>query len=149
MGRTCDGGWQMIKDAVFGDLAVWSAGAPDQDYRVYGRVWREALEIYASRVKFCGPVVGARLNEGSRGSRWRKIAGLMRGASISSPRASLKPSQTASCAPSGSTAGSWRRESGSRQRWPGRLHPPRVKHHPNRCGFLDDTSREASEPRAS
>jgi hypothetical protein len=48
----------------------------------------------------------ARLSEGSRDSGWRRLAGSMRGASISSPSPSLKPSQTPSSAPSGSTAGS-------------------------------------------
>jgi hypothetical protein len=30
------GGWQMPKDARPGDLAVWYAASPDQDYRAYG-----------------------------------------------------------------------------------------------------------------
>lgn len=63
MGRTYDGGWQMIKDADFGDLAVWYAGAPDQDYLAYGWVGGRPAKPSGSRVKFYGPVVGVRAFE--------------------------------------------------------------------------------------
>jgi hypothetical protein len=47
------GGWQMPKTAVPGDLAVWYAGSPDQDYRAWGWVvgfptagFRESSRLY-------------------------------------------------------------------------------------------------------
>jgi hypothetical protein len=73
MGRTYQGGWQMIKDADFGDLAVWYAGAPDQDYRAYGWVGGRPAKPSGSRVKFYGPVVGVRALE-RRKSR-QQVAG--------------------------------------------------------------------------
>jgi hypothetical protein len=36
-GQTVDG-WQMPKTASLGDLAVWYAASPDQDYRAWGWV---------------------------------------------------------------------------------------------------------------
>ena len=51
MGRTFDGGWQMLKDAEFGDLAVWYAGAPDQDYRAYGWVGGKPSKPSGSKIK--------------------------------------------------------------------------------------------------
>ncbi len=57
-GHTVDG-WQMPKTAVPGDLAVWYAASPDQDYRAWGWVvglpragFRESSRLYV------GPVGG-------------------------------------------------------------------------------------------
>jgi len=59
-GHTVDG-WQMPKTALPGDLAIWYAASPDQDYRAWGWVagppspgFRESDRLYM------GPVAGIR-----------------------------------------------------------------------------------------
>lgn len=62
-GRTLEnglGGWQMPKDAQPGDLAIWYAGSPDQDYRAYGWVSGVPSKPESERVKYYGPVAGVR-----------------------------------------------------------------------------------------
>jgi hypothetical protein len=63
-GRTLDGGdggWQMPKSAVAGDLAIWYAASPDQEYRAYGWVAGTPVKPKGELVKHYGPVVGVRL----------------------------------------------------------------------------------------
>ena len=56
-----DGGWQMPKHAELGDLAVWYAASPDQEYRAYGWVAGAPVKPDGELVKYYGPVVGVRL----------------------------------------------------------------------------------------
>jgi hypothetical protein len=62
-GRTLEGdlgGWQMPKDAQPGDLAIWYAASPDQEYRAYGWVSGIPSKPESERVKYYGPVAGVR-----------------------------------------------------------------------------------------
>lgn len=62
-GRTfegSDGGWQMPKDAQPGDLAIWYAGDPDQEYRAYGWVAGMPVKPDNEAMKYYGPVAGVR-----------------------------------------------------------------------------------------
>jgi hypothetical protein len=62
-GRTLDGddgGWQMPKHAELGDLAIWYAAYPDQEYRAYGWVADVPVKPDGELVKYYGPVVGVR-----------------------------------------------------------------------------------------
>jgi len=62
-GRTLDGdegGWQMPKYAELGDLAIWYAASPDQEYRAYGWVAGTPVKPADERVKYYGPVAGVR-----------------------------------------------------------------------------------------
>ena len=63
-GRTLDGvdgGWQMPKYAELGDLAIWYAASPDQEYRAYGWVAGTPAKPAGELVKYYGPVAGVRL----------------------------------------------------------------------------------------
>lgn len=63
-GRTLDGrngGWQMPKHAELGDLAIWYAASPDQEYRAYGWVAGTPVKPEGELVKYYGPVAGVRL----------------------------------------------------------------------------------------
>lgn len=63
-GRTLeggDGGWQMPKHAELGDLAIWYAASPDQEYRAYGWVAGTPVKPEEELVKYYGPVAGVRL----------------------------------------------------------------------------------------
>jgi hypothetical protein len=63
-GRTldgADGGWQMPKYAELGDLAIWYAASPDQEYRAYGWVTGSPAKPEDEMVKYYGPVAGVRL----------------------------------------------------------------------------------------
>ena len=63
-GRTLDGddgGWQMPKYAEPGDLAIWYAASPDQEYRAYGWVTGSPAKPKGELVKYYGPVAGVRL----------------------------------------------------------------------------------------
>ncbi len=55
-----DGGWQMPKHAQPGDLAIWYAGSPHQEYRAYGWVAGSLVKPEGELVKYCGPVAGVR-----------------------------------------------------------------------------------------
>lgn len=57
-GRTLDGGWQMPKHAELGDLAIWYAASPDQEYRAYGWVAGTPVKPQGELVKYYGPVAG-------------------------------------------------------------------------------------------
>ena len=62
-GRTLDGddgGWQMPKYAQVGDLAIWYAASPDQEYRAYGWVAGTPAKPGGELVKYYGPVAGVR-----------------------------------------------------------------------------------------
>lgn len=62
-GRTLDGGnggWQMPKHAELGDLAIWYAASPDQEYRAYGWVAGTPVKPEGELVKYYGPVAGVR-----------------------------------------------------------------------------------------
>lgn len=62
-GRTLDGddgGWQMPKYAELGDLAIWYAASPDQEYRAYGWVAGTPVKPAGELVKHYGPVAGVR-----------------------------------------------------------------------------------------
>jgi hypothetical protein len=62
-GRTLDGddgGWQMPKYAGLGDLAIWYAASPDQEYRAYGWVIGPPVKPAGELVKHYGPVAGVR-----------------------------------------------------------------------------------------
>jgi|SRR5712692_8819442 len=50
------GGWQMPKDAQPGDLAIWYAGVPDQEYCAYG--WVVGPPRRWEVRKYYGPVAG-------------------------------------------------------------------------------------------
>jgi hypothetical protein len=54
------GGWQIPKDAQPGDLAIWHAGDPDQEYRAYGWVSGVPGKPENELVKYYGPVAGVR-----------------------------------------------------------------------------------------
>src|ERR1039457_952438 len=54
------GGWQMPKDARPGDLAIWYAASPDQDYRAYGWVSGVPCKPEGQAVKYYGTVAGVR-----------------------------------------------------------------------------------------
>jgi hypothetical protein len=63
-GRTLDGddgGWQMPKNAELGDLAIWYAASPDQEYRAYGWVTDVPVKPAGELRKYYGPVAGVRL----------------------------------------------------------------------------------------
>lgn len=64
-GRTLDkdkdDGWQMPKHSDPGDLAIWYAASPDQEYRAYGWVSGTPVKPAAELTKYYGPVVGVRL----------------------------------------------------------------------------------------
>ena len=63
-GRTLDGddgGWQMPKHSELGDLAIWYAASPDQEYRAYGWVAGAPVKPDGELVKYYGPVAGVRL----------------------------------------------------------------------------------------
>jgi hypothetical protein len=55
-----DGGWQMPKDAQPGDLAIWYAGDPDQEYLAYGWVVGVPVKPGHEAMKYYGPVAGVR-----------------------------------------------------------------------------------------
>jgi hypothetical protein len=62
-GRTLDGdygGWQMPKHSQPGDLAIWYAASPDQEYRAYGWVSGTPVKPASELMKYYGPVVGVR-----------------------------------------------------------------------------------------
>lgn len=62
-GRTLEnglGGWQMPKDAQPGDLAIWYAASPDQEYRAWGWVSGIARKPESELIKYYGPVAGVR-----------------------------------------------------------------------------------------
>lgn len=62
-GRTLEGGeggWQMPKHAQLGDLAIWYAASPDQEYRAYGWVSGPPVKPAGELVKYYGPVAGVR-----------------------------------------------------------------------------------------
>lgn len=62
-GRTLEdglGGWQMPKDAQPGDLAIWYAASPDQEYRAYGWVSGTPRKPDSELIKYYGPVAGVR-----------------------------------------------------------------------------------------
>jgi hypothetical protein len=52
------GGWQMPKNAQPGDLAIWYAGAPDQEYCAYGWIIGDPHRWEAR--KYYGRVAGVR-----------------------------------------------------------------------------------------
>src|SRR5579859_5090959 len=63
-GRTLDrkeAGWKMPKHAELGDLRVWYAASPDQEYSAYGWVDVAPVKPDGELVKYYGPVVGVRL----------------------------------------------------------------------------------------
>lgn len=62
-GRTLEGGeggWQMPKGAQLGDLAIWYAASPDQEYRAYRWVSGPPAKPAGELVKYYGPVAGVR-----------------------------------------------------------------------------------------
>lgn len=62
-GRTLEGGqggWQMPKHAQLGDLVIWYAASPDQEYRAYGWVSSTPARPAGEHVKYFGPVAGVR-----------------------------------------------------------------------------------------
>jgi hypothetical protein len=54
------GGWQMPRDAQPGDLVIWYAASPDQEYRAYGWVSGIPHKPASELVKYYGPVAGVR-----------------------------------------------------------------------------------------
>jgi hypothetical protein len=62
-GRTLggpDGGWRMPVTAQAGDLAIWYAGSPDQEYVAYGWITGRPSKREPTRQPY-GPVAGVRL----------------------------------------------------------------------------------------
>jgi hypothetical protein len=62
-GQTRGGGlgdWQMPKDAQLGDLAVWYATSPHQEYRAYGWVAEVPRKPPGQASKYYGSVAGVR-----------------------------------------------------------------------------------------
>jgi hypothetical protein len=54
------GGWKMLKDAQPGDLAVWYAASPDQEYRAWGWVVGRPVPSPVQPGIYFGPVAGVR-----------------------------------------------------------------------------------------
>jgi hypothetical protein len=54
------GGWKMLKDARPGDMAVWYAASPDQEYRAWGWIVGRPVPSPAQSGIFFGPVAGVR-----------------------------------------------------------------------------------------
>jgi hypothetical protein len=67
------GSWQMPRDAEPGDLAVWYAGDPDQQYVAYGWVAEAPNKPASEKTKYYGPVAGVRELPSGRRSR-RQVA---------------------------------------------------------------------------
>lgn len=62
-GRTLhgdDGGWQMPKHSQPGDLVIWYAASPDQEYRAYGWVSGTPVKPAGELMKYYGRVAGVR-----------------------------------------------------------------------------------------
>lgn len=109
-GRTLEGGlggWQMPKDAQLGDLAIWYAASPDQEYRAYGWVSGIPRKPESELVKYYGSVAGVRSLPTPRARvwRWPRRADSTRRAWASSRRQSMSAWMT-SCWRWGSTGGS-------------------------------------------
>jgi hypothetical protein len=69
VGHTVDG-WQMPKTASPGDLAVWYAASPDQDYRAWGWVADIPTAGFRNTDRlYMGPVAGVRRIDPARPRR--------------------------------------------------------------------------------
>jgi hypothetical protein len=79
-GRTLDGphsGWRMPVTAQPGDLAVWYAGSPDQQYVAYGWITGFPAKRELTRQPY-GPVAGVRCLPGGP-VPWAPVAGKTHG----------------------------------------------------------------------